>query len=213
MERLSGSSAGLASPSIRRRVSAPEQRLAVRAVDLTIDEDTAALVESISATDGRLDALVHCAGSIAHGTVEESTVEQLDQMYAANVRAFYVVAQRLLPLLRAAAGQVAVVNSSVVAGPRPGAGQFAASQQALRALTDAFRAEVGPDGVRVLSVFPGRTATSRQEELYRRRGEAYNPELLLQPEDIATMVVTSLMLPRTAEVTEIHLRPAVKSYR
>jgi NADP-dependent 3-hydroxy acid dehydrogenase YdfG len=40
----------------------------------------------------------------------------------------------------------------------------------------------------------------------------YHPEKLLQPEDVASMVVHSLMLPRTAEVTEISLRPMIKEH-
>jgi NADP-dependent 3-hydroxy acid dehydrogenase YdfG len=184
----------------------------VRTLDLTIDDQTEALAHEISSVDGRIDTLVHCAGTIGYGTVESSAVDELDRMYAANVRAFFVLAQRLLPLLRVASGQVTVVNSSVVSGPRPGVGHFAATQHALRALTDTFRAEVAADGIRVLSVFPGRTATSRQEELYRSRGEDYQADVLLQPEDVATIVATAVTLPRTAEVTEISLRPALRSY-
>ena len=57
-----------------------------------------------------------------------------------------------------------------------------------------------------------RTATSRQERLYAKEAKVYRPELLLQPEDIATMVVAALLLPETAEVTEINIRPLQKSY-
>jgi NADP-dependent 3-hydroxy acid dehydrogenase YdfG len=75
-----------------------------------------------------------------------------------------------------------------------------------------LRQEVNEQGIRVLCVYPGRTATSRQERLYAKEGKPYRPELLLQPEDIATMVVAALSLPRTAEVTDINIRPMLKSY-
>jgi NADP-dependent 3-hydroxy acid dehydrogenase YdfG len=61
-------------------------------------------------------------------------------------------------------------------------------------------------------VYPGRTATSRQQRLYEKEGKTYRPELLLQPEDIATMIVAALALPETAEVTDINIRPMLKSY-
>jgi NADP-dependent 3-hydroxy acid dehydrogenase YdfG len=64
----------------------------------------------------------------------------------------------------------------------------------------------------VLSVYPGRVATPRQEKLYAKQGNDYKPELLLQPEDIASIVLSALILPRTAEVTEISIRPLSKSY-
>jgi NADP-dependent 3-hydroxy acid dehydrogenase YdfG len=63
-----------------------------------------------------------------------------------------------------------------------------------------------------LSVFPGRTATPRIEKLFGKEGRAYKPELLMQPEDVAEMVTHSLRLPRTAEVTDIGIRPMQKSY-
>jgi NAD(P)-dependent dehydrogenase (short-subunit alcohol dehydrogenase family) len=185
-------------------------RARVRPADLTSADELEALAAELEREHGRLDVLVHCAGVIAHGTIEQAPADALDEQYGGNVRAFYTLAQRLLPLLRSGPGQVVVVNSSVV--PRAGVGQFAATQHALRALTDAFRQEVNGDGIRVLSVFPGRTATSRQERLYAAEERPYRPELLLQPADVATMVVASLTLPRTAEVTDIHLRPLLKSY-
>ena len=59
---------------------------------------------------------------------------------------------------------------------------------------------------------PGRTATAAMKALYLTEGLNYQPELLLQAEDVAQMVVASLKLPRTAEVTDLEMRPLVKSY-
>ena len=185
----------------------------LRPTDLTSDPDTDGLVQELARAHGRLDVLAHCAGGIVHGKIEETSAQSLDDQFRANVRAFYVIAQRLLPLLREGPGQIVVVNSSIISGAaRAGVGQFAATQHALRALTDTLRQEVNADGVRVLSVFPGRTATSRQERLFAEEGRPYQPELLLQPEDLASIIVTALSLPRTAEVTDIHIRPMLKSY-
>ena len=161
---------------------------------------------------GKIDVLAHCAGAVAHGSIEETAAQSLDDQFEANVRAFYVIAQRLLPLLRKGPGQIVVVNSSIVSVARAGVGQYAATQHALRALTDTLRQEVNTDGVRVLSVFPGRTATSLQKRLFAEEGRPYRPEFLLQPEDLATMIVTALQLPRTAEVTDIYIRPMLKTY-
>jgi len=77
----------------------------------------------------------------------------------------------------------------------------------LRAVADGLREEVDRQGVRVLTVFPGRTATAMQEEVHRFEGRAYDPERFLRPGDVAAMVLNALALPRTAEVTDIHVRP------
>ncbi len=137
----------------------------------------------------------------------------LDLQYATNVRAPYVLTKRLLPLLTASRGQIVFVNSSAgLNAKRPDAGQYAATKHALRAIADSLREEVNPEGVRVLSVYLGRTATPLQEALFREQGKDYHAEMLLQPEDVASVVVQTLMLPPTAEVTEISIRPMRKSY-
>ena len=90
--------------------------------------------------------------------------------------------------------------------------QYAATQHALRALAESLREEVNAAGVRVLNVFLGRTATPRQASIYQSQGWTYQPELLVQPDDVASIVVGALTLSRTAEVTELTIRPAIKSY-
>ena len=84
---------------------------------------------------------------------------------------------------------------------------YAASKTALKAVTDSLRSEVNADGIRVLSVYPGRTASAMQEALYKQEGRIYEPEKMLQPEDVAETVVSALSLKRTAEITDILIRP------
>ena len=142
-----------------------------------------------------------------HGT---APVADLDRQYQTNVRGPYLLIQALLPLLRACRGQVVFVNSTVGLEARAGVGQYASTQHALRAIADALRAEVNADGVRVLSLFLGRTASPMQAAIHKLEGRAYYPERLLQPEDVASVVISVLSLPRTAEVTDISIRPMLK---
>jgi NADP-dependent 3-hydroxy acid dehydrogenase YdfG len=86
----------------------------------------------------------------------------------------------------------------------------AVAQAALKAFADSLRDEVNPYGVRVLSIVPGTTATPRQEQLHAAAGQPYRPELLLQPEDIAELACNALLLPRTAEATDLFIRPMQK---
>ena len=77
-------------------------------------------------------------------------------------------------------------------------------------LADTLREEINPSGVRVLSVYPGRTAGDLQASIYALEGRQYTPETLMQPEDVAATVVAALMLPRTAELTDLRVRPMRK---
>ena len=180
--------------------------------DLTRSEDIEQLVAELGSDRGLLHILVHSAGLIRHGEHAGASVAELDAQYRANVRGPYLLTQGLLPLLRREAGQIVFINSSSGLHARVRTGQFAATQHAMKAIADSLRDEVNADGIRVLSVYPGRTATPRTEQLFREERKAYKPELLMQPEDIATMVMQALKLPRTAEVTDMSIRPLYKSY-
>jgi NADP-dependent 3-hydroxy acid dehydrogenase YdfG len=72
------------------------------------------------------------------------------------------------------------------------------------------RDEVNEAGVKVTTIFPGSTATPRQANLHEISGKPYDPDRLLQPEDVAEAVLFALTIGRTAEITELHLRPVLK---
>ena len=180
--------------------------------DLTQDDDLSELVDHVSSTSGRLDILVHSAGIYARGKLEESSIETMDALYAANLRGPYLLTKKLLPLLKRPRGQIVFINSSAGLSPRPDVGQYSAMQHAFKALADNFRNEVNAAQVRVLSVYPGRTATARIEAVTALEGRQYQPQLLLQPEDVASVVRNALALPWTAEATDISIRPMQKSY-
>ncbi len=183
----------------------------VRTCDLTIDRDVEALVRFVSETgSGRLAILVHSAARFAMAPLEETSPDELDLLLRSNLRAPFVLTRLALPLLRAAQGDLVFVNSSAALAPGANTGAYAASKAALKALADSLRAEVNRDGVRVLSVFPGRTATPMQAEVFRLEGREYRPEVLLQPEEVATVVVSAITLPATAELTDLQIRPAKK---
>jgi|SRR5579862_7074343 len=185
---------------------------AVLAADLSSDEEIDRLTSEVQQLFGEIQLLVLCAGEIAHGSVESAPVTDFDKLYRANVRANYRLIQNFLPILKGNPGQIVFINSSTGLSARPNVAQFSATQHALRALADSLRAEVNPRGIRVLGVYPGRVATPRQEKLYSHRGADYQPEVLLQPEDIASVVLNALLLPARAEVTEISIRPMAKTY-
>jgi NADP-dependent 3-hydroxy acid dehydrogenase YdfG len=175
--------------------------------DLTADESFREIRDRVISDFGHVDLLLHCAGIIALGSMESAPLEAFDRQYRTNVRAPYALTQSLLPMLKTRRGQIVFINSSAGINAMPHVGQYAATKHALKAVADCLRAEVNAEGVRVLSVYPGRTATPMQEAVHEREGRVYVPERLMQPEDVAGVVIQALCLPRTAEVTDIHIRP------
>jgi NADP-dependent 3-hydroxy acid dehydrogenase YdfG len=198
--------------AVAARMRAAGWRVDTWPMDLTNDGDVIKLADHVHKEFGRLDILVHSAGMIDHGKLEEAPLAALDRQYSANVRGPLMLTQRLLPLLKQPRGQIVFINSSVGLTARANTGHFSATQHAFKALADSLRDEVNGDGVRVLSVYPGRTATPRIQGLHAKEGRPYQPELLLQPEDVASIVLSAVTLPWTAEVMNISIRPMQKSY-
>lgn len=177
--------------------------------DLGIQSEVEGLAQQIEDKLGGVDILVFCAGVYSRGRIDTAPLAELDSHLQVNLRTPVQLTRMLLPSLISRQGQVVFMNSSV--GSAPEVGFYSASKHALKAFTDTLRAEVNPSGVRVLSVYPGRTATPMQESIFAAEGRSYDPSRLLQPEDVAEMVLAALCLPRTAEVTDLHIRPLQKS--
>ena len=180
-------------------------------VDITIKDEIEDFNKSFLAEFNAVDILVHSAGVISITPLEYASMDSFDLLYRTNVRGPYLLTQILLPLLKLRQGQVIFINSrAVILNARPGLGQYTATKQALKAIADSFRQEVKAYGIRVLSVYPGRTASSMQQTVYKSEGKIYQPELLMQPADIAATIVNALCLPRTAEVTDITIAPLIE---
>ncbi len=156
----------------------------------------------------RLDILIHCAGSISLGRIEDLPWNEFDHQLRVNLRAPYLLTQSLLPMLRQQHGQVVFVNSSIINHVKATYGPYAASKCGLKAIADSLRDEQNAAGLRVMSIFPGCTATSMQAGIHEFEDRAYHPDTLIQPETVAEVVVDALKLPRDAELTDINIRPS-----
>ena len=182
----------------------------VHPADLSTDEGIRGLVVRVGADIGPIDILVHAAGTMSLGDIESVGWDDLDEQYRVNLRAPFLLTKAFLPMLKESRGQVVFVNST--AGLSAGAdnGLYAATKHALRSIAGSIRDHVNPYGIRVVSVFPGRTATAMQEAVHRFEGRRYEAAELVQAGDIAELIVGALTLSRTAEVTDVMVRPMKK---
>lgn len=164
------------------------------------------LLATILDTDGHLDILVNNAGTITQGPTINAHESDLRAQLETNLVAPYLLTRDCLHELHG--GDIVFVNSSAVKHANPGMAGYAASKHALAGFADSLRAEL--TGIRVLTVYLGRTASPMQATLHETEGKEYRPERLLQPEDVAHTILAAVSLPRTAEITELSIRPAIK---
>jgi NADP-dependent 3-hydroxy acid dehydrogenase YdfG len=178
--------------------------------DLTNDVALDDLKSKLLGDCETLDVLIHSAGVIVMAPFEKAKSTDFDLQYRTNVRAPYILTQSLLPMLRIHHGSIVFINSSAGLNTRANISQYSATKHALKAIADGIRAEVNADDIRVLTIYPGRTASQQQAAIHQAEGKPYFPEHLMQPADVARILVDALKVSRTAEVTDISVRPMQK---
>lgn len=176
------------------------------AADLAHPETIAAAVAAADIPDA-VDSIVHAAGVVTLGPVAELPRDAWTSQLAVNLVAPAELTRVLLPRLRAARGQVLFINSGAGLTAHPDWAAYAASKHGLKALADALRGEEAPHGVRVTSVYPGRTATPMQQEVHAQEGADYDPDRWIDPASVATAILTALDLPRDAVISDLSVRP------
>lgn len=126
------------------------------ALDVTRPDSIERARSQIEAASARLDILVNNAGYGQFGAVMDTDSDVLRRQFETNVIAPVALARAFLPLLRASE-EACIANIGSISGivTTPFAGVYCASKAALHALSDAMRMELGPLGVRVVTVQPG----------------------------------------------------------
>lgn len=191
--------------ALAREVGASGGVAEPRPMDVTDDDAVRELADALAPSP--VHALVHSAGTIRLGPVADQPVDVLDAHYRVNLRAPYHLTRLLIPSLVRARGQVVFVNSGAGKHAHASWSAYAASKFGLRALADSLREELAGDGVRVTTVYPGRTATPMQEQVRAQEGKPYDPGAFVRPEDVAAQLVALLRVEPPSVVTELELRP------
>lgn len=123
------------------------------------------LAQRTLAEVGGVDILVNNAGIPMRRTPDQLTEDDVDLVFAINVRALVMLTVALGPAM-AERGGGSVINISSVAGLRGPIGRvaYAGTKGAVDAMTRALAADWGPDGIRVNSISPGLIVTDIWEE-------------------------------------------------
>ena len=169
--------------------------------------DAAALEAVADELPSSLDSVVHAAGVVDLGPVAGLATAQWQEQVAVNLVAPAVLTRLCLPALRVVRGTVVLVNSGAGLWAHPDWSAYAATKHGLRALADSLRAEEQPHGVRVTSVFPGRTATPMQQRVHEQEGKDYDADDWIDPETVVDAIVHVLDLPGDAMISDLTIRP------
>jgi 3-oxoacyl-[acyl-carrier protein] reductase len=162
------------------------------AADLTHEDGAHQHAHRVRGAAERLDILVANAGVAKAASLEETTVEDFDRMYAVNVRAPFFLVQQLLPILRGG-GSVVLISSLAASSAVPNVAAYAATKGAVSTLVRHLAGTLGPKGIRVNGIAPGVIETDMASMIKSEAGRSMVLGLqalqrIAQPGDVADVV-------------------------
>lgn len=169
---------------------------------VSADLTQATEVEKLIEVAGVVDVLVNNAGVAWYGPTPNLDVESFDRLFAANVRAPFMLVAAVAPQM-ASRGGGSIINISSRAGQigRVGGAAYSGTKAALEGMTRAWAAEFSPAGVRVNAVAPGPIETAGVPQNQREIIAATTVMGRLgEPQDIASLV-GFLASPRASFIT------------
>jgi len=169
---------------------------------------------TVKANSGDVDILVNSAGiNIQNRSMAEMSPEDWDRVMNINASGCYRCMHAVLPAMRQRKDGL-VINISSVAGKRAitlGGVVYCASKFAMTALGTAVSNEVREEGVRITNVYPGEVNTPILENRPAPVSEEHKASIL-QPEDIAAVVLTICQLPPRANVPHLVITPTKQQW-
>lgn len=164
-------------------------------VDLTREAQIVRWVKGIAKGTEPVHALVNNAARDPRMALESMSTKDWDDLFATNLRAYFLMAREIVPKLPKGAG--AIVNLASITfhiAPAPMTA-YVATKGGVLGFTRSLARELGPRGIRVNTVSPGWVMTERQLKQFvtpavkRQIRRSQCVPQLLQPEDIAEVVL------------------------
>jgi len=180
--------------------------------ELTEEESIKNLVKVTGEKFGRLDILVNSAGVTHSAKLEQTTTEDWQRCIQVNARAPFILCREALPLLRKAKAAY-IINIASVVGVKgyPLQSAYTASKHALRGMSIALAEELSqePNGsnIRVHLLCPGGVDT----DMVQKVRPDIKKEDLMQPDEIAELVLYLVTHKGNAVIDELHIRRAASS--
>jgi len=176
--------------------------------ELTDEQSIKNLVKAAGERFSRLDILVNNAGITHSARLEETATEDWDRCHNVNARAPFILCREALPLLKKAQAAY-IINIASVVGVKgyPLQSAYTASKHALRGMTISLSEELKGSNIRVHLLCPGGVDT----DLVRKVRPDIKKKDLMQPEEIAELVLYLVTHKGNAVIDELHIRRAAST--
>ncbi|HEX6616481.1 MAG TPA: SDR family oxidoreductase [Gemmatimonadales bacterium] len=173
--------------------------------DVTDPAQVPAAVERLTRALGEIGVLVNNAGVLIARPFEELSLDDWDRTMATNVRSLFLMSRAVVPGMRRRRGGT-IVNVASLSGRHGfvGGSAYCASKHAVLGFSRALMLELRKEGIRVVAVCPGSVDTAMMHDQPMLKT---NPDRILQPDDVAGVILSAVRLPDRALVSELDIRP------
>jgi 3-oxoacyl-[acyl-carrier protein] reductase len=170
--------------------------------DITDEDAVARDVQAVVAKWGQLDTVVNSAGVYYYGPITTTPMADFDRVYNVNVRGLYLVCREAAKVMLPAKSGHIINIASIAAERGIVESVYSSSKWAVRGLGQCLTAELGPEGIRISTVFPGGMDTTFWETEPRMLSGEWDGSRMLRGEDVAQAVVNIASLPPGVSVKE-----------
>ena len=160
--------------------------------DVSDNESVIAAVEHIKAELGPIDILINNAGIGKFGKFLELSPEEFKNIIDVNLMGVYYVTRAVLPeMIERQAGDIINISSTAGQKGAPVTSAYSASKFGVLGLTESLMLEVRKHNIRVSALTPSTVAT---DLAFAENLTDGNPDKVMQPEDLAEVMVMQLKL-------------------
>jgi 3-oxoacyl-[acyl-carrier protein] reductase len=173
--------------------------------DVSDESQVATAFETARKKFGPVTVLVNNAGFGKFGLVHEMSSNTFREVFDTNLTGVFNCTLEALPDLKSTAGSVVTISSLAGKQGFVSGGAYSASKFGVRGLMQSLFLDVREHNVRVITVLPGSVNT----DFFSAAGvDHLKAPLALTSEEVAQAVVSALLLPSTATVSELDIRPS-----
>lgn len=174
--------------------------------DVSTEEDVKKVFSYVMEREGVLDVLVNNAGVIVAKPFLETSLEDLRRVFSVNVEGVFLCSKEAFEIMKKQrSGCIINIASAAALKAYPNQSVYVASKHAVLGLTKVLAHEGKEYNIRVVAVSPAGVRTDMIEAI-----QPYRPDLklenLMEPEDVAEVVVFVAALPEKAEIDNVVIR-------
>lgn len=167
--------------------------------DLTKNSDIIKAVEKIKVDHSDVNLLMLCSGVMHWFDIGKNPIKIIDNDINVNLTGNIKFVDSLMPLIEKNKGDVVVIGSTCSFKTYPGLSVYSASKFGILGYIESLQVEYKNKDVRIFGIHPG----GFRSNLHIKAGSKFDPKRLMDPEDLAKLVLTLIKLPRNMEVSEI----------